>query len=60
MLQWAADYLRFSAAAMWATAARTGGTTGERLLTGIVRRFAPRSALRVQAAYAEWRAMGWL
>jgi lycopene cyclase CruA len=60
MVQWAADYLRFSAAAAQATVARVGGAALERLLTRLLSVLSPRVGLRVRAAYAEWRAMGWI
>jgi lycopene cyclase CruA len=60
MLQWALDYLRFSASAAGATAARAAGPAIERALYAQAERAAPAGALRLRAAYAEWRAMGWV
>jgi hypothetical protein len=58
--QWAGDYLRFSAAALGATAARAAGPHIEGLLSGLTAQYAPALGLRVRASYEEWRAMGWL
>ncbi|NJO04783.1 MAG: hypothetical protein HC876_04195 [Chloroflexaceae bacterium] len=60
VVQWAHDYLHFSAAAALASVARQAGSPGETLALWLAERFSPALALRVQAQYAAWRAMGWL
>jgi len=60
VMQWASDYVRFSATAVAATAARLGGASGEAWLTAFSAARSPVLGLRVRAHYAEWRAMGWL
>jgi|GEM_PF-111284 len=60
MVQWAGDYLRFTAVAAQAAAARAAGAGGEAAVCGLAELLAPRLALRLRARYAEWRAMGWV
>jgi lycopene cyclase CruA len=60
MAQWAADYIAFSIAAVQAGLARIAGDGVERVLTGVLTTIVPRIGLRLRAAYAEWRAMGWM
>jgi lycopene cyclase CruA len=60
IVQWAVDYGRFTGAAALAGLAHAAGPGAERLVTGLARRISPEGALRVQAAYEEWRAMGWV
>jgi lycopene cyclase CruA len=58
--QWAQDYVRFSLSAATAAVAQAAGRPGEYALTRIAELVSPAAALRVQAQYAEWRAMDWL
>lgn len=58
--RWAADWLRFSGAALLAAGGRA---IGDRCLTTLavwLERRAPAVALRLRARQAEWLAMGWL
>lgn len=58
--RWIADYGRFSLAAARATTARRLGPLGRHGLLRAAERFSPPTALRLQAAFAHWQAMGWL
>lgn len=60
IVQWIADYGRFSAAALGAAAARRGGAGAERVLLAAGERVSAALGLRLRARYAEWRAMGWV
>lgn len=58
--QWAADYGRYSGAALLAWAAQYLGQSGRHTLIERLEQVHPAAALRVRAAFAEWHASGWL
>ncbi len=60
IVQWAGDYLRFSAVAAGAALARLGGPGAEGRLTALADAATPALGLRVRSRYEEWRAMGWI
>ncbi len=60
VVQWFLDYVRFSSVAMAARMARALGTSAEQTLLRVSDRVAAGVALKLRAAYAEWRTMGWL
>lgn len=53
-------YLRFSGVAAQAAAARMAGPGVERTAYRLAGRISPACELRLRAAYAEWRVMGWV
>ncbi|NJL05281.1 MAG: hypothetical protein HC911_10360 [Chloroflexaceae bacterium] len=58
--QWFCDYVRFSLAAATAHTAHRAGASIEAALLRVSDQYAAELGLRVRAAYAEWRTMGWL
>ncbi|MFP4436325.1 MAG: hypothetical protein ACLFVO_03685 [Chloroflexaceae bacterium] len=60
IVRWLRDYLRFSGVAAQAAVARLAGTGVERTLYRLAGRISPAWELRLRAAYAEWRVMGWV
>jgi lycopene cyclase CruA len=58
--QWVRDYMAYSGAALMAWLGAQFGAGGRAALVAITTRISPALGLRVQACFAEWRAMGWM
>ncbi|MBK9710644.1 MAG: hypothetical protein IPO81_04800 [Kouleothrix sp.] len=58
--QWIGDYLVYTRAALLAWLGRRLSAPGRAALAAGLERRAPALGLRLQARFAEWRAMGWL